>query len=544
MAPSTTQDLIDRITQATDTLCHRGSEWTATIPFLCVPFMDCMAGEPLPSPVLLDICAYLGPPNPLVTTRIPLVTRLYLDPLTYHSPPNERDDVQKNNHFNLLRNEILSRSLDAGSPVFANGGGKNKKLFQCILHSRLHKKKPTTDSSADSPSDSPAYRQDSMINSKARGSRVNGRSLTRRTRTTQAQSVDDICYFRFTVKWDNYGFYIPVTRCNGCPTHRNHISEGLNKRTIPLKLVPEHEKETLRDMCEAAIGGGPGRNYVFSRLGKYITKSQIAYLNSPDNPDLVDGLKNSDLDDMLVFFEQSKDVSYHVLWDVPLPESGNSSTRSALVSSLHHAGVAGHHEIDHSDDHEFQPARDMANTTRENPSVSPNARVMIACAFETSQATHNFKLFPEVIHADVTSDTNNTGNHMLTFSCNTSKGEQVIFLKVWLPNQKKSSFRWVFKFVLTSMIPPECFQRTRLVMVDGDQQQRDQLVAAMLEFMPDAIDGTCGWHLINQGLAKKALHKGFISDPLKRERYSLVILSSEKGIASFLNISNPGVFLG
>jgi hypothetical protein len=112
---------------------------------------------------------------------------------------------------------------------------------------------------------------------------------------------------------------------------------------------------------------------------------------------------------------------------------------------------------------------------------------------------------------------------MLTFSCCTSEGKQVIFLKVWLPNQKKSSFRWVFKFVLTSMIPPECFQRTRLVMVDGDQQQRDQLVLAMLEFMPHAIDATCAWHLINQGLMKRSISKGFISDPAKQAKYSLFL---------------------
>jgi hypothetical protein len=165
----------------------------------------------------------------------------------------------------------------------------------------------------------------------------------------------------------------------------------------------------------------------------------------------------------------------------------------------------------------------MANMTHSNPLVSPNAHVMIACAFETKQATHIFKLFPEVIHADVTSDTNNTGNHMLTYSCNTSEGKQVIFLKVWLPNQKKSSFCWVFKFVLTSMIPPECFKRTRLVMVDGDQQQPDQLVISMLKFMPNAIDGTCAWHLINQGLIKRSLSKGFIKDLAKQENYSLFL---------------------
>jgi hypothetical protein len=185
-------------------------------------------------------------------------------------------------------------------------------------------------------------------------------------------------------------------------------------------------------MFDASFGEAVGRNTVYSKLGRFITKSQIAYLNSPENPDLVDGLRNSDVDNMISFFEQAKDVSYHVLWDVPIPASETSSNRMthAIISSLHNAGVADHQEINHSEDTDFEPAREMANMTRSNPLVSPNARVMIACAFETKQATHNFKLFPEVIHADVTSDTNNTGNHMLTFTCNTSEGKQVIFLKV------------------------------------------------------------------------------------------------------------------
>ena len=452
MTSSTTQDLIERITQVTDALMH--SEWKASIPFLCVPFMNHMRGIPLPVPAMHDICAYLG-----VGSSNPLVTRLYLNPPVYNCPPTDAEKINDNVHFNLLRNEIINKAFEAGSLLFANGGGKTERIFRCTLLNRVYKKRGTSESSA--------YREDSLINNRSRGSRENGRSLIRRTRTTQAHCHNDICPFRFVVKWDEQGFYIPVARCNGCPHHRNHISDGLNKRTIPLKLVPQEEKDNLHDMFDASFGEAVGRNYVFSKLGRFITKSQIAYLNSPENPDLVEGLRNSDVDNMISFFEQAKDVSYHVLWDVPIPASATSSTTHAIISSLHNAGVADHQEINHSEDSDFEPAREMAHMTRSNPLVSPNARVMIACAFETKQATHNFKLFPEVIHADVTSDTNNTGNHMLTFSCNTSEGKQVIFLKVWLPNQKKSSFRWVFKFVLTSMIPPECFKRTRLVMVDG-----------------------------------------------------------------------------
>jgi hypothetical protein len=37
------------------------------------------------------------------------------------------------------------------------------------------------------------------------------------------------------------------------------------------------------------------------------------------------------------------------------------------------------------------------------------------------------------------------------------------------------------------------------------------------------IDGTCAWHLINQGLIKRSLSKGFIKDLSKQEKYSLFL---------------------
>ena len=53
MTSSTTQDLIERITRVTDVLMH--SEWKASIPVLCVLFMNHMAGIPLPVPAVHDI---------------------------------------------------------------------------------------------------------------------------------------------------------------------------------------------------------------------------------------------------------------------------------------------------------------------------------------------------------------------------------------------------------------------------------------------------------------------------------------------------------
>jgi hypothetical protein len=82
-------------------------------------------------------------------------------------------------------------------------------------------------------------------------------------------------------------------------------------------------------MSDACIGPGVGRNYVFSKLGKYITRAQIAYFTSEPSSPLADGLQKSDTDSLLEYFEATEEISYHTLWDVPL-ETGET----VLLSSL------------------------------------------------------------------------------------------------------------------------------------------------------------------------------------------------------------------
>jgi hypothetical protein len=82
-------------------------------------------------------------------------------------------------------------------------------------------------------------------------------------------------------------------------------------------------------MSDACIGPAVGRDYIFSKLGKFITKAQIAYFTSEPSSPLADGLKKSDTDSLLEYFEATKEISYHTLWDVPL-----DTGKTALISSL------------------------------------------------------------------------------------------------------------------------------------------------------------------------------------------------------------------
>ena len=127
--------------------------------------------------------------------------------------------------------------------------------------------------------------------------------------------------------------------------------------------------------------------------------------------------------------------------------------------------------------------------------IADNANVFfLAIAWVFKPELRYFKLFPEVFHVDGTSHSTQKKYDLITFSVKTSLGRQVVFLRVWLPDQKRCSFRWVFKHVLLTLVPKECFQRTRLVMSDGDRQQQAEIELAINEYMLNARlhVGGCG----------------------------------------------------
>ena len=178
-------------------------------------------------------------------------------------------------------------------------------------------------------------------------------------------------------------------------------------------------------MPDACIGPAVGHDYIFSKLGKFITKAQIAYFTSEPSSPLADGLKKADTDSLLEYFEATEEISYHTLWDVPL-----DTGKKALLSSLNVDRKQGFAQTDHTDDPDFSEPRESAQISRNNPRVHPQARIFIAVAWANKYDIRTFNLFPEVFHCDCTCDTNNTNNHLLTFSCRTSTGKQIVFLRI------------------------------------------------------------------------------------------------------------------
>ena len=66
---------------------------------------------------------------------------------------------------------------------------------------------------------------------------------------------------------------------------------------------------------------------------------------------------------------------------------------------------------------------------------------------------------------------------------------------MWLPNEQRMSFRWVFQHALPTLLPAHAHNRVRLLMKDGDAQQRNKLLQVILPQFPNAQEGSCGYHI-------------------------------------------------
>jgi hypothetical protein len=58
-------------------------------------------------------------------------------------------------------------------------------------------------------------------------------------------------------------------------------------------------------------------------------------------------------------------------------------------------------------------------------------------------------------------------------------------------------------------------------MVDGDPQQQAELSKAILSYVPNAMDGGCGWHIMEQGWKAHGPRKIAVKDAAKHDKYNL-----------------------
>ena len=188
-------------------------------------------------------------------------------------------------------------------------------------------------------------------------------------------------------------------------------------------------------------------------------------------------------------------------------------------------------------DHTSEPGmetlhREVKATRTLSPEVQSQDSIYLCIAWCTNAELRLFRKFPSLLYCDATGDTNKTRNHLVTFSGRTPDGQQFIFLKVWVHNQKRVTFKWIFQVVLKSFIPKETQKMVHLVLVDGDPQQMNELKIALANYLTNASFANCAFHLVTLGFKKLEYS---IRVPAKERRdYDQIVSTLLDWIYSFI----------
>lgn len=153
---------------------------------------------------------------------------------------------------------------------------------------------------------------------------------------------------------------------------------------------------------------------------------------------------------------------------------------------------------------------------RKERQLSCTEGLFIAVAWVLKPALRFFMLCPEVFFLDVTLHSNNKGFHLLTFLSRSSIGKQVVWMWIFIPNQQRFSFRWVFQEAIPALLPQWLRDQVVFFMKDGDQQQRNEILGAMTNVFVNTVEGTCGFHVVNMGRKKHVPPIGISNLNLKK----------------------------
>lgn len=313
------------------------------------------------------------------------------------------------------------------------------------------------------------------------------------------------CKFSFTIHWDEKGYFLKQT--TGNKKHHYHPKVDPSQVAMPGYLIDEETKETILQMSQSCISSSSAATFVQNKVGHFITQASISYMqdsqfNDPLYPNI------TDVESLLKMFQESNEISYQICWDMPV----ESSTK--LLSEVCDCKRNMEHGFDHSSDPAYCDIAVDCSNRRVEKNLPVNHKILVAVAWANVELLRLFQMYPSVMYCDTTSDTNKKAKHLFTMSGQTPSGKTFVFLTAWIHNQCQSTFQWMFESVLRSFVPESILQHVKLILVDGDPQQRGALQTTILRYIPNNSTqvGTCAWHLFSQGYKRKAPKIGQILD--------------------------------
>lgn len=459
-------------------------------------------------------------PNILVYTDLQYIRKRFFFSKDKYPPSQPLQES-----FAQLQKDLKLAAFQGGSEIVSNGRNGRSGLwdFACKRF-RPYKGKKNASPTDGASTTTATYRQTTLHADKKNSRGRQGKSQCRRTTATRpVLGMEDTCKMKFYIGFDSEkGFYLSGGA--GCSHHNGHLRLNPEQITLPTKLIAKEDGEIINQVHKANALHATGKNVHFVRTGRLLDRSQVRYFNSKmsramakemqetdqDAPD-----ESSDIDQMLRYL-RAKGIAYNVLSEhskcpdepskcEPLQDISNTSGEGASESGLVNETFDMEDEGNKAESElklpntESKEMRQYAEEHRSQYQLTPEQKLTFSVAWVDPKERRKFRQFPEVLHIDATSDSNEEDRPLLTITGQDANGRMFTIMRVFLPNEQAWMFRWIFQTAMPILLGEKWMSRIRVIISDGDSQEIKQLDAAIQLFFPQVMRVRCGWHIIDRG---------------------------------------------
>ena len=165
-------------------------------------------------------------------------------------------------------------------------------------------------------------------------------------------------------------------------------------------------------------------------------------------------------------------------------------------------------------------------------------RVMVGAAWMRREDLLKFLRFPEVLFIDATHKSNNEGRPLLLICGRDSNGKVFVVLRILMPNETASFYRWVFLDLLPSMLGKDNLKRVVLTLTDGDAQEFNAVDEAIFRYINKTLRGRCMQHILEKSYEKDG---PLDSDFNEKAKGKAIALEVKRWVRSWSNGESCGL---
>ncbi|KAL7546986.1 LOW QUALITY PROTEIN: hypothetical protein ACHAWF_010308 [Thalassiosira exigua] len=226
-----------------------------------------MFNDPAPSIVLeqrkarvVNIFDYLRKGNMIHVDRLYFPPNKYPPPEQTHSSATKSQDTGWDNS----RLDIESNATENGSSIFSDGSQKSpgeewSRMFRCSFRRQSREKTKSLDTT---------YWGTALVNNR-KLNRRDGKNMPENQGAPFGQNL------RFTIKLDKTGFYVDLGFSQGHGFHNGH-PVAYAPLAISTRHMPHGMKRGANHVMMATCNKSSGRNYLFTKFGRFINRAKIS----------------------------------------------------------------------------------------------------------------------------------------------------------------------------------------------------------------------------------------------------------------------------